>query len=125
MKFSEAKAQILDAMRGLPQQERVDGKCLLVNSTLAGILSGQLVAGLATHQTGLRVPHVWVEINEKTYDVLEDYYFDHKLGDGYDLFGETVWEQALCCAEYGNGIAGIDFWRMYRGYGVSSVSRTP
>ena len=125
MEFPEAKAEILWALSGLPHRERLDGKCLIANCTLAGLIGGEIVAGRATHRTEGVVGHCWVEKDGKTFDALEDYY-DHleKVdGSGPGYFGADAWSAATC-GEPEEGVTGILLWRMIRSMGMPQKKST-
>jgi hypothetical protein len=115
--FPEAKYKVLQSLAGLPARERLDGKCLLANTTLCGLAGGRLVVGTATHKTEGRVLHVWVVDDQgRIQDALEHYYSKHQedpsrardLGEAWQAAQETVHDVA-------SGTDVIREWRRYRG----------
>lgn len=123
--YAEAKAQILRDLAGLPYRERLDGKCLLANTTLCGLSGGVLTIGTAVHfdpRSG-RVIHVWVtDSNGDVQDALSEYYTGHH-SDPREYsryiaasFGKEVWGAALEGVEdVRGGLNIIRAWRQFRG----------
>ena len=115
--FLEAKHEILQSLAGLPPSQRLDGKCLLANTTLCGLAGGRLAVGTANHREVGPVLHVWVvDSRGRVQDALDAYYSRHQedpsraleLGDAWQAAHDTVHDVA-------SGTDAIGYWRRYRG----------
>lgn len=124
MIFLEAKKQILKDLEGVPG---LDGKCLMANAQLCGLIGGNLTAGLAIHtSTGGWGAHVWVIDPEgQPRDALEDYWHSVKqneaaafqvMGKGDAQVGRYKFAAALACVEdvRRDGANLIRAWRKVR-----------
>jgi hypothetical protein len=124
MVFEEAKKQILKDLEGVPG---LDGKCLMANSQLCGLIGGSLTAGLAIHtSTGGWGAHIWVIDSEgQPRDALEDYWHSatqnkpeafYVMGQGDARIGHYKFTAALACVEdvRRDGINLIRAWRKVR-----------
>lgn len=123
--YADAKAQILRELAGLTGVNRLDGKCLLANTTLCGLSGGALTLGTAVHKDVRygRVIHVWVTDDlGQVQDALEDYYTGH-YSDPREYsryiaasFGKEGWAAALESIEdVRGGLNIIQYWRRARG----------
>jgi hypothetical protein len=117
LSYPEAKRQVLASLAGLPQSHRIDGKCLLANTTLCGLAGGRLAIGIATHREAGPAVHVWVvDVQGQVQDALSAWYSEHRedpaqarhLGESWPAAQDTVQDVA-------GGLDVIAFWRLHRG----------
>ena len=113
----EAKKQVLASLAGLPQRERIDGKCLLANTTLCGLAGGRLVVGVARHKQAGPVAHVWVvDAQGQVQDVLSAWYSNHKEDATQARVFGPAWPAAQdMVQDVASGVDVIAYWRRHRG----------